>query len=100
MNDFEQRIATLEQKIQTIDVERDVLFQELSELKYQLRQRHQKELRLLTEKATVTQQSYTKDKISTCLREITIHFISIVLVIIGVNPCITFIFLIENIINE
>ena len=64
MNDFEQRIATLEQKIQTIDVERDVLFQELSELKYQLRQRHQKELRLLTEKATVTQQSYTKDKIN------------------------------------
>ena len=64
MNDFEQRIATLEQKIQTIDVEREVLFQELSELKYQLRQRHQKELRLLTEKATVTQQSYTKDKIN------------------------------------
>jgi superfamily II DNA or RNA helicase len=64
MNDFEQRIATLEQKIQTIDVERDVLFQELSELKYQLRQRHQKELRLLTETATVTQQSYTKDKIN------------------------------------
>ena len=64
MNDFEQRIATLEQKIQTIDVEREELFQELSELKYQLRQRHQKELRLLTEKATVTQQSYTKDKIN------------------------------------
>ena len=64
MNDFEQRIATLEQKIQTIDVEREVLFQELSELKYQFRQRHQKELRLLTEKATVTQQSYTKDKIN------------------------------------
>ena len=64
MNDFEQRIATLEQKIQTIDVEREVLFQELSELKYQLRQRHQKELHLLTEKATVTQQSYTKDKIN------------------------------------
>ena len=64
MNDFEQRIATLEQKIQIIDVEREVLFQELSELKYQLRQRHQKQLRLLTEKATVTQQSYTKDKIN------------------------------------
>ena len=64
MNDFEQRIATLEQKIQTIDVEREVLFQELSELKYQFRQRHQKELRLLTETATVTQQSYTKDKIN------------------------------------
>ena len=64
MNDFEQRIATLEQKIQIIDVEREVLFQDLSELKYQLRQRHQKQLHLLTEKATVTQQSYTKDKIN------------------------------------
>jgi hypothetical protein len=64
MNDFEQRIATLEQKIQTIDVEREVLFQELSELKYQLRQRHQKQLQLLTVTATVTEQSYTKDKIN------------------------------------
>ena len=64
MNDFEQRIAILEQKIQKIDVERETLFQELSELKYQLQQRHQKELQLLTETATVTQKPSTKDKIN------------------------------------
>ena len=64
MSDYEQRIAIVEQKIQKIDVERDALFQELSELKHQLQQRHQKQLQFLTETATVTQQSSSKDKIN------------------------------------
>jgi|GEM_PF-4224948 len=32
MNNLEQQIAALEQKIQTIDAEREVLFQELTQL--------------------------------------------------------------------
>lgn len=64
MSDYEQRIAIVEQKIQKIDVEREALIQELSELKHQLQQLDQKQLQLLTETATVTQQSSSKDKIN------------------------------------
>ena len=64
MSDYEQRIAIVEQKIQKIDVEREALIQELSELKHQLQQLDQKQLQLLTETVTVTQQSSSKDKIN------------------------------------
>ena len=63
MNNLEQRIAVLEQKIQDIDAEREALFQELSQIKNQYHQ-HQKSLIQLPIGATVTQQSSIKDKVN------------------------------------
>jgi superfamily II DNA or RNA helicase len=60
MSNLEQRIATLEQKIQAIDAEREELFQELTKLKHQ----QQQSLTQLIVGATVTQQSSSKDKVN------------------------------------
>lgn len=63
MSNLDQRITTLEQKIQAIDVEREVLFQELNQLKHQS-QFQQQSLAQLIIGATVTQQSSSKDKVN------------------------------------
>ncbi len=61
MNEVEQKIAALEQKIIAIDSERALLSQELAELKHQYQ--CQKLARPAFE-ATITHQSSIKDKIS------------------------------------
>ena len=61
MSILDQRITILEQKIQAIDVERDVLFQELSRLKQQSQQ--QQSLPQLITGATVTRKSSSRDKV-------------------------------------
>ena len=63
MNNLEQRIAALEQKIQDIDAEREALFQELTKLKNQHHQQQQSLTQLIVG-ATVTQQSSSKDKVN------------------------------------
>lgn len=64
MSNLEQLITTLEQKIQAIDVEREVLFQELTQLKHQSQQQQQQSLAQLITGATITQQSSSKDKVN------------------------------------
>ncbi len=63
MSNFEQRIAALEQKIQEIDTERESLFHALSKLKNQQHQQQQSLTQLIV-RATVTQQSSSKDKVN------------------------------------
>ncbi|MDO9103427.1 MAG: DEAD/DEAH box helicase family protein [Methylovulum sp.] len=63
MDNLEQQIAALEQKIQTIDAEREALFQELTLLKREHHQSQQSLAQLIAE-ATVTQLSCNRDKIS------------------------------------
>jgi superfamily II DNA or RNA helicase len=63
MNNLDQQIAALEQKIQDIDAEREALFQKLLKLKNQ--NHHQEEsLNQLIVDAAVTQQSSSKDKVN------------------------------------
>lgn len=62
MSNLEQRITSLEQKIQGLDAEREALFQELTKLKHQ--NQHQQSLAQLITGATVTQQSSSKDKVN------------------------------------
>ncbi len=62
MNNIEQRIAALEQKIQNIDAEREALLQELTQLKHQKHQ--QQSPAQLIVGSTVTQQSSSKDKVN------------------------------------
>ena len=59
MSNLEQRISALAQKIQAIDTEREILFQELTQLKQQQQNFAQPII-----DATVTQQSSSKDKVS------------------------------------
>lgn len=59
MTNLEQQISALEQKIQSIDAEREALFQELTKLK-----RQQQSLSQLVSEATITQYSPSSDKIS------------------------------------
>ena len=59
MNNFEQRITALEQKIQAIDAEREALLQELTKLKQQ-----QQSLAQPIVGAIVTQHSSIKDKVN------------------------------------
>ena len=63
MNILKQQITTLEQKILAIDIEREVLFQELSQLKQQS-QLQQQSIAQLIIGATITQQSSSKDKVN------------------------------------
>ncbi len=58
MNNLEQQIAVLEQKIQDVDAEREGLFQELVKLKNQ-----QQNLAQPIAEVTVSQQSSSKDKV-------------------------------------
>ncbi len=63
MNNLDQQIAALEQKIQDIDAEREALFQKLLKLKNQ--NHHQEEsLNQLIVDAAVNQQSSSKDKVN------------------------------------
>lgn len=58
MDNFEQQIAVLEQKIQDVDAEREALFQKLVKLKSL-----QQNLAQPIAEATVSQQSSSKDKV-------------------------------------
>jgi len=62
MSNLEQRIATLELKIQDIDIEREALFQELTILKDQRLQQQSRAQLIMG--ATVTQQSSSTDKVN------------------------------------
>lgn len=63
MTNPEQQISALEQKIQAIDVEREALLRELTQLKDQHHQRQQSLSQLVSE-ATITQHSSNTEKIS------------------------------------
>jgi hypothetical protein len=62
MSKLEQRIKELEQRIHSLDAEREALFQELTLLKHQSHEKQQSLIQLMTS-ATLNRQSSSKDKI-------------------------------------